>query len=136
MAGSSWWPEESITEDDLDALGNEPVDVLLGHDSPLHVPTLDEQLTRTDHWWPENGRRYSAAGRAMFNRGYLQVRPQLYLGGHYHCHIDQHVDQRRDDGTLFDSRVVVLHMNGSDVAGSPAILNVQSLALQFLTRDD
>ena len=71
------------------ALGHEKADVLIGHDAPLGLPSLDAWLAATDHGWPPAGLKYSAEGRALFHRGFLQVQPRLYLGGHYHRHIDE-----------------------------------------------
>lgn len=134
LAGSSWWAEESITEDDLAALGGKYADVMVGHDAPLDVPELDRRLAATDHWWSEAGKAYSAAGRQMFHRGFLQVRPRLYLGGHYHHHVDEAVEYEAD-GEAFSCRVVILDMNEGR-GWSQAILDVTSLELQYFDRDD
>ncbi|MDY7528142.1 MULTISPECIES: hypothetical protein [unclassified Cryobacterium] len=134
ILGRSYWNEESITEADLTGLGNVHADVMIGHDAPLHVPTLDTSLEATAHWWPHTGLAYAAAGRAMFHRGFLQVRPRIYLGGHYHLHIDELVDYAVGDEE-FRTRIVILDQGGSATAFSQAILNVRSLHLQFFTRD-
>lgn len=131
--GSSWWAEELITEADLEALGTAHADVLVGHDAPRGVPSLDAWLEATNHFWPDDGVTYSNAGRRMLHRGFLQVRPDLYLGGHYHRHVDDTV--QFDTGVQsFTSRVVILDMNGSSSAISQAILDVHSLELQFFAR--
>jgi predicted phosphodiesterase len=135
VAGQSFWPEEAITEADLNELGHEPADVLIGHDAPRHVPALDAWLAATNHWWPRDGLTYSAAGRAMFHRGFLEVKPKLYLGGHYHHHIDERVDYEMGD-EAFQTRVVLLDMNGSGPAISQAILDVRTLDLEYVARDD
>jgi hypothetical protein len=134
LAGSSWWTEESITEADLAALGEGHADVMVGHDAPLGVPALDRRLVATDHWWPEAGVAYSAAGRQMFHRGFLQVRPRLYLGGHYHYHVDETVDFDTG-GDPFSCRVVILDMNQGN-GWSQAILDVATLDLHYFSRDD
>jgi hypothetical protein len=133
--GYSWWLEESITDDDLELLGSDPVDVLIGHDAPLGVPSLDAVLDATAGYWPAEALEYAAFGRAKFHQGFLQARPRLYAGGHYHLHVDQTV-QYEEDNDAFESRVVILAKNGSDVAISQAVLDVYTLGLQFLTRDD
>jgi hypothetical protein len=135
LAGHSWWPDESITEADLETLGTDHADVMIGHDAPCGVPTLDAWLEATNHYWPADGVTYSSAGRRMFHRGFLQVHPELYLGGHYHLHVDDMV--QFDTGVqLFICRVAILDMNGSSSAISQAILDVQSLDLQFFARAD
>ncbi|SFH76293.1 metallophosphoesterase [Cryobacterium levicorallinum] len=132
--GSSWWPDESVTEADLASVGHQHADVLIGHDAPLNVPSLDTWLAETNRWWPEAGIQYSASGRAMFHRGFLQVRPELYVGGHYHRHFDDTIDY---DGDIpFTSRVVLLDKNGSEHAISQAILDTETLHLEYFDRND
>jgi hypothetical protein len=134
LVGSSWWPGESITDEDLAAVGSDSADVMVGHDAPLDVPILDRYLAETDRWWPESGVAYSAAGRRVFHRGFLQVRPQLYLGGHYHLHVDEVVDYHAGDDP-FTCRVVILDMNEGR-GWSQAILDVTTLDLRYFARDD
>jgi hypothetical protein len=133
VPGRSVWAEESITEADLTTLGHEVADVLIGHDAPLDLPSLDAWLAATDHGWPPAGLKYSAEGRAMFHRGFQQVRPRLYLGGHYHRHIDERVTYTTGD-TEFQTRVVILDQGGSASATSQAILDVRTLELEYITR--
>lgn len=134
VLGRSVWAEESITEADLDALGHGRADVLIGHDAPLNLPGLDAWLAATDHGWPPVGLKYSAEGRAMFHRGFLQVQPRLYVGGHYHRHIDEVVTYTSGDAE-FQTRVVILDQGGSASATSQAILDVRTLELEYITRD-
>lgn len=131
--GKSWWPEESITEADLTVLGNEHADILIGHDAPLHVPQLDSWLKEAPDQWPSVGIEYADAGRAMFHRGFMQVQPTLYLGGHYHHHVDETVHY--GGGLPFESRVVLLDKNDSRSATSQAILATETLELGYLTQD-
>lgn len=133
--GYSWWAEESITDHDLEVLGSEPADVLLSHDAPLGVPSLERVLDATNKFWPQDALVYAALGRVKFHAGFLQVRPRLSVGGHYHLHVDERVWYGNGD-EAFESRVVVLDKNGSDVAISQAVLDVYTLDLQYLTRDD
>ena len=134
VARRSVWSEESITEADLAALGRVSADILIGHDAPLRLPTLDAWLAATDSGWPPAGLAYSAAGRAMFHRGFLQIRPRLYLGGHYHRHIDELVTHTSGDAE-FQTRVVILDQGGSASATSQALLDVETLELEYITRD-
>lgn len=131
--GDTWWPEESIVEADLETLGHDSADIFIGHDAPLGVPSLDQRLAETDYQWPARALAYSAAGRAMFHRGFMQVRPRLSLSGHYHRHIDERVTYGAD-GSTFGTRVVVIDMAGSRRI-SQAILDVRSLDIEFLFRD-
>ncbi|GAB3141763.1 metallophosphoesterase family protein [Marisediminicola antarctica] len=132
--GYSWWAEEAIMDADLVALGDDPADILIGHDAPMNLPTLDRRLAETDELWPEAGREYAAAGRAIFHRGFIQVQPKLYLGGHYHLFIDDTVAYGTGE-TRFVARVVILDKNGSKDTISQAILDVGTLELTFFGRD-
>ncbi|SEB74148.1 Calcineurin-like phosphoesterase superfamily domain-containing protein [Paramicrobacterium humi] len=127
--GSSWWEQEQITdEDDLARLGTQHADVLLSHDAPLHVPALDATLRSADKYWPPRSLAYARAGRRMFHKGFLQVRPQLSIGGHYHQFIDATVDYELPDGA-FTSRVIVLDEGGT-FRGNCAILTLPTLDIE------
>lgn len=106
-----WWPQESITEEDLQALGTEPADVLLGHDSP-QSKSLIGRLVQNEHYWTPKGLAWAQLGHEMFHRGFLQVRPSLTLGGHYHMFIDSQETFEAPDDTVFDSRVIVMNADG------------------------
>ena len=131
-SSKDWWPDEAITQTDLDALGDTHVDVLVGHDAPLDLLTLDRRLAETDQYWPADSLEYAQRGRDMFHRGFLHTTPGLYLGGHYHRHIDETVGYVAGDGT-FASRVVLLDMVQNAQSASAAILDTDTLQLRFFT---
>ena len=131
---NQWWPQESITDDDLQALGPGHADILVGHDAPLPLPDLDTALAETDRFWPPEMLAYATAGRRKFQQGFLQVRPKLYLGGHYYSFVDQTVEYAAGDET-FETRAVLLDMNGSQTL-SQGILDVYNLELEVFARDD
>ncbi|MEC5149926.1 metallophosphoesterase [Cryobacterium sp. GrIS_2_6] len=122
-------PLESITPDDLVALGTERVDILIGHDAPTPLPALDQLLATTDRYWTDEGRAYAAAGREMFTRGFRQVRPELYVGGHFHTYIDE-VVSFGDGADRFESRVVLLADASSGAGVSCAVLDLATLELE------
>lgn len=131
--GLTWWSEESITDEDLDSLGAESVDILVGHDAPLHVPALDLFLAGTARHWPAEELAYATAGRAQFHRGFMQVRPRLSMSGHYHRHVDEQVTYGTGPSS-FSTRVVVMDMAGPRRI-SQAILDVATLDVHYLYRD-
>ncbi|PWB98184.1 metallophosphoesterase [Homoserinimonas hongtaonis] len=132
--GHSWWPEESITDEDLEALGHVRADVLVGHDAPLFVPALDAVLAENRPLWRQDMLTYAEAGRRQFHRGFLQVRPSLYLGGHYHVDIDETV--RYGDGEeSFETRVMILSDGGAGELGQ-GILNVHTRDVRLFRRND
>lgn len=132
FVGQSWWLEEVITDIDLEVLGNEHADILIGHDAPIGVPTLEKHLAATNRWWPASSLEYAFRGRQTFHRGFVQVRPSLYLGGQYHLHVDDTVEFA-DEAGAFTSRVVILDRDGSTEAISHAVLDVETLHLEFFT---
>ncbi|WP_104126715.1 hypothetical protein [Cryobacterium sp. Y57] len=70
----------------------------------------------------------------MFHRGFLQVQPRLNLGGHYHRHIDEPVTYTTRE-TEFQIRVMILYESGSASGTSQATLNMQTLELEYITRN-
>jgi predicted phosphodiesterase len=132
--GVDWWPEESITEGDLAALGADHADILIGHEAPLHVPDLDRELEANPRGWRPSAHEYAAESRRMFHRGFMAVRPQLSLSGHYHTHLDQDLSFGGGEDA-FRCRVVILDKN-EPKAKSQAILDVASMHLEYFTRDD
>lgn len=127
-----WWPEESITDADLERLGTQPTDIFLGHDAPLQVMSLDAQLNPMG--WTQDEVNYANAGREFFHRAFLQVKPVICVSAHYHRHVDEVHRFRTSDGS-FTSRIVVLDTGGSATKIGQAILDVDSLDLEFLTRN-
>lgn len=130
-AGEDWWPEESLKEADLAALGCEHADVLIGHDAPLDVPDLDRALANDSSGWPPEAVAYAEQGRRMFHRGFMAVRPKLYVGAHYHRHVDQTLTYSDTAGS-FRCRVVVLDQV-TPKAISLAVLDTWTLQLELLT---
>jgi predicted phosphodiesterase len=132
--GWSWFPEESITEEDLERLGPEHADILIGHDAPLDVPRLDAYLQRSDRYWSTDALAYSAKGQAMFDRGFKQVRPSIFFGGHYHVAIDEEVSFQSPDGP-FECRVIIRDCDGTREDANVAILDLATLEVEFPSQD-
>jgi hypothetical protein len=129
--GVSWWAEESITDADLDTLGDTHADILIGHDAPLDLPSLDGVLTQTDRSWSTRALAYAEEGRRKFHQGFIRVSPSLYIGGHYHLPIDEVVGYF-DDRHGFPTRVVLLdEVQGT--GASCAILDLDTLGLDYFT---
>jgi hypothetical protein len=132
-AGTSWWPEESITVADLAVLGHDPVDVLFSHDAPDGLLKLDAMLGRTAQYWSATGLEYAAEGRRMFSDGFTQVAPHLALAGHYHHFVDEYAgfyDRQLDRS--FATRVVVLNKLSDASTPSLALLDSATLELELL----
>lgn len=128
--GLSGWAAESITEVDLLNLGNVHADIMIGHDAPLNFPTLDEFLATTARFWTADGIRYANAGREMFHRGFLQVEPAVYFGGHYHQRFDERIRFMNERGG-FDTHVVILDSDMGHIEDTVAILDTDTLAVTY-----
>lgn len=129
--GVSWWPEESISSADLDAVGTNYADVLFGHDAPLDVLTLDAALTLTDKFWTDDSLEYAVRGRRMYTRALHAVGPKLSVGGHYHLHVDEVIGYLGYVNTR--TRVVILDQLSNKASASTAILDTRTLQLEYFT---
>jgi Icc-related predicted phosphoesterase len=78
--GKSWWPEETITQDEV-AYAVRPgnVDVIVSHDAPDGVPIPIFRADEKDKF-PE-----SRANRQQVLKVVQRTRPVLLIHGHYHC---------------------------------------------------
>jgi hypothetical protein len=75
--GSSWWPEEVTTAEDVEALGSGALDVLVAHDAPAGVPLQGLAL-------PEIDQVRSDEVRALVAAAVKATMPKLVLHGHWH----------------------------------------------------
>lgn len=110
----SWWEAERITQDDIDTLGDEPLDVLLTHDVPegtpvqshLRLPDIHEQLSRD--------------GRLLLAQAARRTQPRLVFSGHWHQRVSGAINGGR-------TRVEVLNMEREP--GSTAVLDLSDLTV-------
>lgn len=73
-----WWPAEAVTDEDVEALGHEPLDVLVSHDAPIGVPLNSGlRLVPVDEMRGEENRH--RVGRAV-----ERTLPRLLVHGHWH----------------------------------------------------
>lgn len=78
--GRSWWPQERITQADVDALGDEPLDVLITHEVPAGVPVVGMNVSRVD---PATLAE-ADEGRRLVRRAVERTRPRVVPSGHWH----------------------------------------------------
>jgi predicted phosphodiesterase len=84
-----WWATELITDEDIEACGTEPVDIVLSHDTPSGVNMVAHMAAR--------GRGYATIGDAEANRIQLRricdnVHPRYIYHGHYHLKYVEYMD--------------------------------------------
>lgn len=109
LEGSSWWPEEMITQSEIMKCGDEKVDVLLSHDAPAEVPI--DRIFPSFH--KNDSNTYS--NRQMLQAVVDDVDPNWVLHGHYHYRYNHDVPSEKrkivglgaNVGPFHDSYVVV-----------------------------
>ena len=123
VPGRSWWPQEEITNDDVErCVAGGPIDVLVCHDAPLDVQ-------RGGHWGtvpPEVAAKVRRS-RERLQRVVDTCRPQLLLHGHWHVRHLQRVS--RGDGGEYT--VMGLTCDGlafGDRNGHCALIEVSQLS--------
>lgn len=121
--GISWWASEEITEDDLERLGGEPLDVLLTHEAPEGVrhPEVDLGSLPVQFLQVEASSR---AQRRLVERARQATSPRLHLHGHHH---HRYVRELGAGGVS-----TTVHGLGADIDGNGdawAILELPSLVL-------
>ncbi len=91
QTGRTWWPQERILDSDIDALGSDPLDILITHEVPAAVPVVSQLAV------PLEIAASAQQGRELLDRAVETTRPQLVLSGHWH----QRVTHTRtwDDGS-------------------------------------
>jgi len=94
-------------------LGTEPVDILIGHEAPRGLHSLDEMLRATEPMWSQTGLAYADSVRDRYMEGFRAVRPRLSFSGHYHAAHAGTVTTVGDDGVPFTTRAFVLAAEGS-----------------------
>ena len=84
-----WFPGEMITWEDVEyvAAGGH-ADVMIGHDVPENVPTIDATIRRSAHMWNAADLLYAADGRRRYTEAFKAVAPETVLAGHYHFKVD------------------------------------------------
>lgn len=131
--GGSWWPEESITEADLKALGTDRVDVLLGHEAPFSRALRQHYEVNRGGWEPFEA-RYAEEGHRMFQRAVEQVRPRLVVSGHHHVHMKTVESYIAPGGETFKVLSVILDRDGATESMAALVLDERGLDLLDVTK--
>lgn len=89
-AGKSWWPEEELTDSQVEYACRDdgtPVDVVFSHDCPLGVdiPGVGRDLkTGNTNGWPYDVLLEAERHRIKMRKIFDATRPKLWTHGHYH----------------------------------------------------
>lgn len=121
--GRNWWPDEAITEDQVErAIAGGRADVMLTHESPAGTPVraVREVLRRNPMGFPRDALAESAASRERISTVWDAVRPTLLMHGHMHV---------AGGGMTEDGRRVASF--GRDVQeGNLAFLDMRTMTLE------
>lgn len=102
-APKSWWPQEFITDDEVErAIAAGPVDVLFSHDVPEGNQGLQEAFV-LQKGWPLNPIELSRQQRVQLRRVFDSVRPSQLIHGHYHLRYNGELDGCKIAGLAHDN---------------------------------
>ncbi len=80
-----WWPQETLAEADVVAvIAGGHADIMIGHDAPKGVRTIETRIARSAHHWDPVDLAYADHSRDLYTRAVAGVEPDLALHGHYH----------------------------------------------------
>jgi hypothetical protein len=86
----SWWEQEYITDEDVDrTIAGGHADVMVCHDAPQYVKTIDHNIAGNPLGFHEEDLRYADEGRRQMQRAFMAVQPALFLHGHYHFLVNE-----------------------------------------------
>lgn len=107
--GVSWWPQETLTEAEVEAcIAVGKVDVLLTHDTGTHeVPGTH----RTAAWFRADQIAISHAHRQQIDRILEATQPTLAFHGHYHTAYQTRLGDTRIIGLDKDQSYLTDHMH-------------------------
>lgn len=121
--GRDWWPDELITDADVEAAKRGGLaDVLLTHESPepSPVPEVSRILSENSMGLSEDARAVSMASRERVSAVWDATRPALMFHGHMHAY----GQGTHDDGR----RVISLGADGQE--GNLALLDLDHLTVE------
>jgi hypothetical protein len=137
--GRSWWPEELITEADVEAsIAGGKVDILIAHDSPATAPN---SIT-DDPYGQLNAARYFGSDmvemctdhRKQLQRVTDEVTPRLVFHGHYHMAMTGMF--RHEDADQTPARVYGLDQGTGKLGKHTVTLSPEWVAEELSTLDN
>ncbi|WP_062077196.1 metallophosphoesterase family protein [Demequina globuliformis] len=129
-ARTLWWPQEAVTDADVEAtIEGGHADVMISHDAPYPVPSIERSLTAKFDLHDVNDAHQS---RLRFTQAVAAVRPSLLIHGHYHVPVNDTWHQPfADPEADTPVRVCGLARDGDDTHGV-ALLDTATLTVEYL----
>lgn len=130
ILGTSWWPEEQITDADIAKCGTDPVDVMVTHDCPrgVVIPGIDDRPLN-EAPFPFDALLHAAEHRERLTEIVNAVRPAHLWHGHYHT-----LYQRTALTQYGELHVTGLDCDGGKLSRNIHVINMSELMLDKATR--
>jgi hypothetical protein len=121
--GKSWWPEESITQEQVDkAIAGGPADVMVTHDCPMG---LLPPLPVPPAWWAAEDWDRCYTNQGLVRQVMDEVRPSYLMHGHLH------VSARRTVSLRWGP-VELSGFNCNGESGNWGLLNTAAMTWSYL----
>ena len=121
--GVSWWREEMITDVDVRALGDDPLEVLVTHDCPKGIDLAGWAL-------PEIDELRANEVRELIERAVRATTPKLIVHGHWHVRHTNALSWLTDSpGTHWQSAIVDGFGCDGDAEGIAGVLTLPDLTI-------
>ena len=95
--GVNWWPQEAVTQSDVDRLGDGPLDVLATHAAPTTPGRPYRRLPL-----PRSIIEDALQTRSLLDQAVARTRPALVVHGHYHTRMRTQLGGRLVEGLAHD----------------------------------
>lgn len=118
IEGVDWWPGELITYSQVMSVTGKRADVLVTHDVPMGVPTIDNRYIKHNNpHWPAERIAESDEQRKLLRAVFDEVQPQYVFHGHHHYAYMDTLEGATVVGLAMEQRpwhyqTAVLHMHG------------------------
>lgn len=128
-----WWKAEDITREDMyKTMEGGYANVMITHDAPFGVPTVENGIAGNPQGFDEEDLLYAYEGRLKMREVVDVVRPKLLFHGHYHFPVDDQIEIFNEYSGIDDP----VHVYGLAADGTPyslGILDLETLSFEFLT---
>ena len=123
-----WWPQEALTAEDVArAIAPGHADIMVCHDAPLGVKSIEETLAaKGPSGFEQADLEYAHESREWLDSVFATVKPSLLVHGHFHFPVDEVVCR---DG--FEARIFGL--DAEHRPGALAVLETDDLSIEPLS---
>lgn len=126
-----WWAAEDITQEDMDrTIVGGYADIMITHDAPFGVPSIEKGITGNPHSFTEQDLRYAYEGRCKMREVVEAVRPKIFFHGHYHWKVDDKLEIFNEN-TGLDDVTLIKGLASDGVPNSYGVLDLKTLEFEF-----